>query len=82
MQEFNQMFAVMGTVIQNHLNAGAEGEARRLLSTVLKHVRSITEDYWRKKAEQEVRTRFGHLLEAGGKTVSLRVVGQDDAGED
>ena len=82
MQEFNQMFSVMATVIQNHLNAGATGEARRLLSTVLKHIRNIQEDYWKHKAEDEVRSRFGHLLEAGGKTVSLRVMGQTDADQD
>jgi len=78
MQEFNQMFTTMSQVIQGHINAGATGEARRLLTTVLKHIRNIQEDYWKKKAEEEVRTRFGHLLESQGRTVNLRVVGQDD----
>jgi hypothetical protein len=76
MQEFTQMFNTMGQVIQSHINAGATGEARRLLSIVLGHISKIEEHYWKKKAEDEVKNRFAHLLEGGGRTVSLRVVGQ------
>jgi hypothetical protein len=82
MQEFTQMFNTMGTVIQAHINAGATGEARRLLSIVLGHISKIDEHYWKKKSEDEVKTRFAHLLEGGGRTVNLRVVGQGDDQED
>lgn len=78
LQEFNQMFNTMSGVIQSHIAAGATGEARRLLSIVLQHISKIDEHYWRKKAEEEVKTRFSHLLEGGGRTVSLRVVGGTD----
>lgn len=77
LQEYTQMFNTMSSVIQQHIAAGAEGEARRLLTTVLGHIRKIEEAHWKFKAEAEVRARFGHLLEGGGKAVNLRVMGED-----
>jgi hypothetical protein len=77
MQEFTMMFQSMSGVIQNHLSSGAEGEARKLLSVVLGHIRKIDEPFWKKKAEEEVRSRFAHLLEGKGNTVSLRVKGEE-----
>ena len=81
LQEYTQMFNTMSSVIQAHIAAGAEGEARRLLTTVLGHIRKIEEAHWKQKAEAEVRARFGHLLEGGGRAVSLRVVGERDEEE-
>jgi len=79
MQEFSSMFTTMTQVIQQHISAGAEGEARKLLSTVLGHIRKMEDEpYWRKKAEDEVKSRFGHLLEGKGKSTSLRVIGEDE----
>lgn len=80
MQEFMSMFNTMSSVIQAHMAAGAEGEARKLLGTVLLNIRKIDEPYWKAKAESEVKVRFAHLLEGKGKTVSLKVV--DEGGGD
>lgn len=81
MQEFTSMFQTMQGVIQNHISAGAMGEARKLLSVVLGHVRKIDEPYWKKKAEDEIKARFAHLLEGGGKGVSLKVSGMVEEDE-
>ena len=76
MQEFQSMFGTMTTVIQQHVSSGAEGEARKLLTIVLGHIRKMEDEpYWKKKCEDEVRARFSNLLEGGGKKTSLRVVG-------
>jgi hypothetical protein len=78
-QEFMQMFGTMTGVIQTHIAAGAEGEARKLIATVLGHVRKIDEVYWRKKCEEEIGSRFGHLLE--GQTKKKVKVTQTEGGE-
>lgn len=72
LQEFMHLFGTMEKVIQSHIAAGAGGEARRLLSVVLAQLEKIDEPYWKKKAQKEVRQRFGHLLESKGDKVSLR----------
>jgi hypothetical protein len=62
-------------VIQQHISSGADGEARKLLTTVLGHIRKMEDEpYWKKKCEDEVKARFSHLLEGGGRTTSLRVI--------
>jgi hypothetical protein len=72
MQEFLAMFQTMTSVIQTHIANGAEGEARKMLSVVLGHIRRMEDEpYWRKKAEDEVRLRFGHLMEGGGEEDKL-----------
>lgn len=73
MQEFVGMFNTMTTVIQQHIAAGAEGEARKLLTVVLGHIRKMEDEpYWKKKCEEEVNNRFAHLMEGQGKKMSLR----------
>lgn len=79
MQEFVSMFGVMTTVVQQHIAAGADGEARKLLTAVLGLIRKMEDEpYWKKKCEDEVKGRFGHLLEGQGKKTSLRVVGEQE----
>jgi len=74
LQEFTSMFSTMTQVIQQHISAGAEGEARKLLSVVLGHIRKMEDEpFWRKKAEEEVKARFGHLMEGGRGKVGLGV---------
>lgn len=73
LQEFVEMFNKMASVVQTHINNGAEGEARKLIAVILGHVRKIDEEYWRKKCEGEIGNRFGHLLEGGeGRKAKLR----------
>lgn len=66
LQELTSMFAKMESVINAHVAAGAHGEARKLLTTILTRVRAIEEPYWKKKCEDDVIKRFGHLLEVKG----------------
>jgi hypothetical protein len=80
LQEFTSMFNNMQVVIQGHIAMGAVGEARKVLTKVLMRVRTIEEEHWRKKAEEEIRTRFAHLLEGGGK-VSLRTKDDGEAAD-
>lgn len=72
MQEFQAMFTGMEKVIASHMASGADKEARKLLSTVLRMVRSSGEDddtqYWKKKCEADVMRRFGHLMEGSRRT--------------
>lgn len=72
MQEFLDMFGAMEKVINVHMASGATKEARKLLSTVLRMVRTSGEDddttYWKKKCEDDVMRRFGHLMEGSRRT--------------
>lgn len=65
-QELTHMFAKMESVMAAHIAAGAGGEARKLLTTILAKVRVIDEPYWKEKCEADVMRRFGHLLEGKG----------------
>jgi hypothetical protein len=79
MQEFQSMFNTMTQVVQQHIAAGAEGEARKLLTVILGHIRKMEDEpYWKKRAEDEVRARFGHLLEGKGKVTSLRIEKEEE----
>lgn len=63
LQELTSMFAKMETVINHHIATGANGEARKLLQTILGRIRAIEEPYWKRKCEDDLVKRFGHLLE-------------------
>lgn len=63
-QEFVSMFAMMEKVMNSHIASGANKEARKLLTTILRQVRATEgEDHWKMKCEEEVVRRFGHLME-------------------
>lgn len=78
-QEFKEMFARMEVVINKYVAMGANKEARKLLSTVLRQLRTIDEegDHWKRTCEMEVMQRFGHLLDGRQKAgiVSLQGLG-------
>lgn len=63
LQELTSMFQKMESVMATHVANGAHGEARKLLTTILTRVRAIDEPYWKRKCEEDVMKRFGHLLE-------------------
>lgn len=71
LQELTAMFAKMESVIASHVASGAHGEARKLLTKVLTRIRAIDEPYWKRKCEEDVMRRFGHLMEGKGKTKLL-----------
>lgn len=66
LQELTSMFGKMEQVINAHIAAGANGEARKMLTQILSRIRQIEEPYWKKKCEGDIMKRFGHLLEVGG----------------
>lgn len=71
-QEFTSMFGTMEKVIAQHVATGAEGEARKMLGTVIRHIRTIDgDDHWKDKCESEVIKRFGHLIEGGKSKAKL-----------
>lgn len=65
LQEFVSMFAQMEKVIAAHVAAGADREARKLLGTVMQKIRAIDEPHWRRRCEEDINRRFGHLMEGG-----------------
>lgn len=65
LQELTAMFAKMEGTMATHIANGAHGEARKMLTTILTNIRAIDEPYWKKKCEEDVMKRFGHLLEGG-----------------
>lgn len=67
LQEMVEMFATMEKVINAHIASGAKGEARRLLTSILVKIRAIDEPHWKKKCEEDLMRRFGHLMEGGNK---------------
>lgn len=66
--EFNDLFIRLGDRIAYHLGSGDGGmvEARRILEVVEGHLDSMPDGYWKGKHMEELRVRFGHLLEKEG----------------
>lgn len=60
--DFAAVFEKIGERISNHIGHGAIGEARRLLLTVMAHVKRMPDGYWRSKYDAEIRNRYGHIL--------------------
>ena len=77
-QDFINVFENMNNVVANHLATGAEGEARRVLATIINHVDGMPEGYWKGRYRKEIGDKFGHLLDSG-KSMSL--LGEMDEGE-
>lgn len=76
-QEFTSMFGMMEKVIGQHVANGSDKEARKMLGTVIRHIRSIDgDDHWKEKCEIEVVKRFGHLIE-GSRGIAKLMGGGD-----
>jgi hypothetical protein len=63
--EFNALFEKMSAQISSYLGRNAEGEARRLVMTILRIVRDMPLGYWRDQYEEELNSRWGYLVESG-----------------
>lgn len=59
---FGQLFDNVASVIGTYVQAGAHGEARRVLFEVRAKVERIGNQYWRERYLKELGTRFGHLI--------------------
>lgn len=69
--DFGAVFDKIAQRISNHVGNGAMGEARRLLLTIMTHVRRMPEGYWRDKYDGEIKDKYGHLLRSAN-AASLR----------
>ena len=61
--EFAGSFEKLSRTVQELLGRGAKGEARRLVLEVSHQVDRMEAGYWRDWYRQEIKSRFGHLLE-------------------
>lgn len=74
--DFSAMFEKMGELISYHMGHGAVGEARRLLLTIMAHVRRMPDGYWRDKYYSDINSRYGHIL-SSAESASLRNIQSD-----
>lgn len=55
-------FELIGRRVQEYVNSGAPQEAARILTETRHHIDQMPAGYWRTRYQQELLTRFGHLL--------------------
>lgn len=61
--DFGKSFEKLSLTVQDLLSRGAQGEAKRLVLEVSGKVERMDEGYWRDWYSQEIKNRFGYLLE-------------------
>lgn len=76
-QDFTTVFEKMGERIAKHLEKGSEGQARRLLTLVLKRIAQMPPGYWKDLYKADINSRWGHLLSTGTKA-SLHKFSKDE----
>jgi len=69
-QDFINVFEDVKRVIANYTASGANGEARRVLASIINHVDGMPAGYWQDRYRRELQEKFGHLMD-GGETKSL-----------
>ena len=62
-QDFQKVFEGLVRVVAGYTAQGAEGEARRVLATIINHVDEMPEGYWRGKYRDELVYRFKQLMD-------------------
>ena len=60
--DFSAVFEKVGEMISVHMGQGAIGEARRLLLTIMTHIKRMPDGYWKDKYDRESKERYGHIL--------------------
>lgn len=66
-QEFQAMFESLQAAVNQHMVAGADGAARRLIAQVRAHIeRMPKDDDWRERYLKELSGKFGHMLKGSG----------------
>lgn len=79
--QFLTLFNVMGATVGEHIQAQALGEARRVISDMIRMIKAIDNEYWRGRYLEELDKRFGYLLK--GDIVAGAGLGQhEDHGPD
>lgn len=81
-QDFEVTFEKLGERINSHMARGAHGEARRLLLLVNRHISAMPEGYWRDRYEQEIKARYGYILDAPKARLVKRKIKVLDMKED
>ncbi len=61
--DFVMVFDKLSERISGHLSSGSKGEAIRLIRMVQNHIGSMPEGYWRQRYADQVKMKFGHLVE-------------------
>lgn len=69
-QDFMNMFIRTEAVIAKYTAVGANGEARRVLASLVDHMDGMPSGYWQVRYRKELVEKFGHLMD-GGETKSL-----------
>jgi hypothetical protein len=73
--DFQHVFDKLGERIANHMGQGSDGEARRLILTVMRHISDMPDGYWKDKYTMELENRYGHLLKNAAR-MKLAIVEQ------
>lgn len=78
MQEFMGIFEKMSKVVNQHIAMGAPGEATRLVAQIRHKLDQMEgEPHWKKKCMEQLKERFGHLLNQR----PAKLLGGDEHGE-
>ena len=64
-QDFIAVFQNVQSVVAQYTATGANGEARRVLATIINHVDGMPEGYWKTRYRHELEEKFGHLMNQG-----------------
>ena len=64
-QDFIAVFQNVQSVVAQYTATGANGEARRVLATIINHVDGMPEGYWKARYRHELEEKFGHLMNQG-----------------
>lgn len=76
-QTFNTQFEYLQRVVDQAVAIKMFGEARRLLALALVEMKKIPEDEWRNRCVNEMKERFGHLMNGHG-TKGANIVGGEE----
>jgi hypothetical protein len=74
--DFLMVFDKLSERISGHLSSGSKGEAIRLIRVVQNHIKSMPEGYWRRRYEEQLEVKFGHLV-AGQERASLSSIDEE-----
>ena len=65
--DFLLVFDKLAERISSHLSSGSQGEACRLIRIVQDNIKQMPDGYWRDRYTEQVKVKFGHLIESGKK---------------
>jgi hypothetical protein len=66
--QFMEFFTYMQRIVNNYTEAGAAGEARRVVALTRAQIEAMPDGYWKEKYRTELLRRYETLLDAAGVT--------------